>query len=74
MKAFVSLLARLVNVLMRRYPSGHMAFMQRRINVDVTPWRYIDVDTTLHRRDVHAGYRSEWSVTSERHPIIIVQL
>ena len=33
-----------------RFPSGRITFVQRRINVDVTSWRFVDIDATLHRR------------------------
>ena len=33
-----------------------MLFIQRRINVSVTLWRCIDVNTTLYNRYVLAGY------------------
>ena len=36
-------------------PSGHMTFIQRRINVDATSWRCIDVGTTLYKRHMSAG-------------------
>ena len=32
-----------------------MAFIQRRLNVDATSWRCIDVEATLYRRHVSAG-------------------
>ena len=32
-----------------------MTFIQRRINVDATSWRCIDVDSTLSQRGVPAG-------------------
>ena len=32
-----------------------MPFMQRRLNVDATSWRCIDVEATLHKRHVPAG-------------------
>ena len=36
-------------------PSGHATLTQRRINVDATSRRCIDVDTTLYKRHVPAG-------------------
>ena len=36
------------------YPSGHMTYIQRRINVDAT-LRCIDVNAMLHTRHVPAG-------------------
>ena len=33
-----------------------MTFIQRRLNVDATSWRCIDVEATLYRRLVSAGY------------------
>ena len=36
-------------------PSEQMTFIQRRINVDATSWRCIDVDSTLSQRGVPAG-------------------
>ena len=33
--------------LKKTLPSKHTALKQRRINVDATSWRHIDVDTTL---------------------------
>ena len=38
-----------------KLPSGHMTFMQHRLNVDATSWRCIDVEATLYRRHVSAG-------------------
>ena len=35
-----------------RVPSGHLTFIQRRLNVD----RCIDVEATLYRRHVSAGF------------------
>ena len=35
-------------------PSGHMMLIQRRLNVDATSWRCIDVETTLYIRHVSA--------------------
>ena len=49
--------------------------LQRRINVDATSWRYIDVNTTLCRRHVPAGIwtgtislrpRKDWIITKTR--------
>ena len=37
------------------YASGRKTFIQRRINVDATSWRCIDVDTTCSQRCVPAG-------------------
>ena len=37
--------------------SGHMALIQRHINVDATSWRCIDVDTTLFQSFVPTGMR-----------------
>ena len=36
------------------FPSEHMKFIQRRINVDATSWRCIDVITTLYKRHMPA--------------------
>ena len=36
-------------------PSGHMTLIQRRLNVDATSWRCIDVEPTLYKRHVPAG-------------------
>ena len=36
-------------------PSRQVTLRQRRINVDATSWRCIDVDTTLYKRHVPAG-------------------
>ena len=36
-------------------PSGHMTLIQRRLNVDATSWRCIDVEPTLYKRQVPAG-------------------
>ena len=36
-------------------PSRHMTLIQRRLNVDATSWRCIDVDATLCKRHVPAG-------------------
>ena len=38
------------------FPSGHTTFIQRRLNVGATSWRCIDVETTLYRRHVLAGF------------------
>ena len=39
-------------------PSGHMASIQRHLNVDATSWRCIDIEVTLYRRhDVAATLR-----------------
>ena len=38
-------------------PSGHITFIQRCLNVDATSWRCIDVEATLYRRHVSAGFR-----------------
>ena len=45
-------------------PSGHMVFLQHRINVDATSWRCIDVDVTLSQLYVHAGNRHQLNETS----------
>ena len=37
------------------YPSEHMTFIQRRLNIDATSWRCIDVEATLYRSHVPAG-------------------
>ena len=37
------------------HPSGHMTLIQRRLNVDATSWRCIDVEPTLYKRYVPAG-------------------
>ena len=37
--------------------NGHMTFIQRRLDVDVTSMRCIDVEATLHKRYVTAGRR-----------------
>ena len=42
------------------YASRHMTFIQRRINVDATSWRCIDVDTTLSQRWVPTGLSFVW--------------
>ena len=39
-------------------PSGHATFRQRRININVPSWCFIDVDSTLYKRRVPAGLRS----------------
>ena len=39
----------------KNQPSGHMALIQRRLNVNATSWRCIDVETTLYSRHVPAG-------------------
>ena len=39
--------------MIRILPSGHMTFMQRRLNVDATSQRCIDVVATLYRRHVY---------------------
>ena len=39
----------------QKHPSGHMTFKQRRLNVDATSWRCIDVEATLYKREVPAG-------------------
>ena len=36
-------------------PCGHATLKQRRINVDTTSGRCMDVDATLHKRQVSAG-------------------
>ena len=36
-------------------PSRHMTLIQRRLNVDATSWRCIDVEPTLYKRHVPAG-------------------
>ena len=41
-------------------PSGHITFIQRRIIVDTTLWRFIDVDATMSQRRVPAGLVSNW--------------
>ena len=37
-------------------PSRHMTLIQRRLNVDATSWRCVDVESTLYKRHVSAGY------------------
>ena len=37
-------------------PSRHMTSIQRRLNVNATSWRYIDIETTLYKRYVPAGH------------------
>ena len=36
--------------------SGHLTFIQRRINVDAASWRCIDVNAMLYKGQVPAGY------------------
>ena len=43
--------------------SRHMTSIQRRLNVDATSRRCIDVETTLYRRHVSAGYSLFLSLT-----------
>ena len=38
------------------YTTQHMTFKQRRLNVDATSWRCIDVEATLYRRHVSARH------------------
>ena len=38
------------------FPSRHMTSIQRRLNVDATSWRCIDVETTLYKRHMSAGF------------------
>ena len=38
-----------------KHPSGHMMFIQRRLNVNATSWRCIDVEVTLYLRYVPTG-------------------
>ena len=40
---------------LRSKPNPHMTLIQRRLNVDATSWRYIDVEPTLYKRHVPAG-------------------
>ena len=40
-------------------PSGHMTSIQRRLNVDATSWPCIDVEATLYKRHVSAGWTFE---------------
>ena len=35
-------------------PIGHMTFIQRRINVDTTSWRFISINAKLYKRHVPA--------------------
>ena len=37
------------------WSNGHMTFIQRRLNVDATSWRCIDVEATLYWHNVPAG-------------------
>ena len=39
-----------------------MMFIQRRLNVDATSWRCIDVEATLYKRHVPAGYCTDKKV------------
>ena len=59
-------------------PSGHMTFIQRRINVDATSWRCIDVNATLYKRHVHAWFTVciwlEDTVSQFYHTIILYKL
>ena len=41
-------------------PSRHAKLRQRRINVDATSWRCVDVDVTLYKRHVPAGLTHLW--------------
>ena len=43
-------------------PSGHMTLKQRRLNVDATSWRCIDVEPTLYKRHVSAGVLYKFSI------------
>ena len=59
-----------------KQPSRHMTSIQRRLNVDATSWRCIDVETTLYKRRVPAGnlpgtcvlYYPVYSVCGQRRP------
>ena len=37
-------------------PSGYISFIQRRLNVDATACRCIDVEATVFKRHVPAGF------------------
>ena len=43
------------------FPSWNMTSIQRRLNVDATSWRCIDVEAMLYRRHVSAGFPLKWS-------------
>ena len=43
-------------------PSGHMTFIQRRLNVNATSWRCVDVQAKLYKRHVPA-----WSYLEPLH-------
>ena len=45
-----------MGIVKSEFPSGHMTSIQRRLNVDATSWRCIDVEATLYRRHVSAGF------------------
>ena len=57
-------------------PSGHMTFIQRRLNVDATSWRCIDVEATLYRRHVSAGYFLSYTSLQQVHflPMIMCKI
>ena len=40
---------KVLSIHMKYTPCGHMAFIQRRFNVDATFWRCIDVTGTLYK-------------------------
>ena len=47
-KLFLSFIVDTTNYFLNKIPpSGHMSFIQRRLNVDATSWRCIDVEATL---------------------------
>ena len=50
-----SILSILITFVIMFKSSQHITFMQRRINVDATSWRCIDVDATLSQRCDPAG-------------------
>ena len=47
-----------------REPSGHMTFIQSRINVEATSGRCVDVNATLYKRHVPVGKHQ--SIFSEK--------
>ena len=60
---------RQTQVCSRYSPSGHMTLIQRRLNVDATSWRCIDVEPTLYKRHMPAG---SYCFTSRKHAYIVL--
>ena len=55
-------------------PSGHMTFIQSRVNVNATLWNCIDVNASFYKRHVPAGTLNRSLENTKHHNSDVVYL